>query len=65
MAAKQSAGLYERLPGLNILFHIFVIVSGVNEHHIEAGVSDGMEHARSLKGRQVHGANSSAVNVSP
>ena len=65
MAAEQAAGLYQGLPRLNIRFHIFVVVRGVNKHHVKTRVPDGLEHARSLKGREMHGANSSAVNVSP
>ena len=52
MTAEQAAGLYERLPRLNIRFHIFVVVGGVNEHHVKAGVPDGLKYARGLKRRR-------------
>ena len=48
MAAEQAAGLYQRLPCLNIRFPIFVVVSGVNQHHVKARIPDGLKYMRSL-----------------
>ena len=64
MTAEQATRPDERLPRFNIRFHIFVVVRGVNKHHVKAGLPDCLEHARSLKGRKMHRTNSSAIKMS-
>jgi len=65
MPAEQATRFYQWLPRLNIRFHIFVVVSGVNKHHVKAGVPDGLKYTRGFKRRKAHWTNSSAVNLTP